>query len=208
MVLVLAAVLVTAAAMPLVVVWGLRGLAEPPVASPRLIWLAGSLAGVVAGSGAALAARGAGSNWWLPGLVCWAVAVAGCAVCDAATQRVPTRLVAAGAAASVTLLVLAVLVTRSWREGLLTLGAVALAAVSVAILWRFAGAGFGDVRLAALGGLGLGHATIGGVGAGLLAFCLLTLIQAGWTLARTRNRHAMIAYGPGLAVFFLVAAAA
>jgi hypothetical protein len=46
------------------------------------------------------------------------------------------------------------------------------------LAWRFAGAGFGDVRLAGLGGLGLGHAADRGLIPGLCVFCVITLAQA------------------------------
>ena len=79
-------------------------------------------------------------------------------------------------------------------------------ALTLLLCWRFAGAGFGDVRLATLGGLGLGHATVRGLLLALGAFALISLIQAGVALARAGDRRALVPYGPPLAVGFLLAA--
>jgi leader peptidase (prepilin peptidase) / N-methyltransferase len=77
----------------------------------------------------------------------------------------------------------------------------------VLLCWRFAGAGFGDVRLATLGGLGLGHATHRGLLMALAAFTLITVTQAVVTLMRGGDRRSTIPYGPALAVGFLLSAA-
>jgi leader peptidase (prepilin peptidase)/N-methyltransferase len=74
------------------------------------------------------------------------------------------------------------------------------------ICWRFAGAGFGDVRLATLGGLGLGHATHEGLLIALAGFALIIGVQAATTLARGGDRRSNIPYGPALAIGFLLAA--
>lgn len=176
--------------------------------APRRLLAVAAAAGILAGAGAGLAAYRAGSLWWLPALSVWALVLAAAAVCDAHTQRVPTPLVWAGAAATGVLLVPAAAVTGDWRA--LTLSAVAAGSAGVILLlcWRFLGAGFGDVRLAVLGGLGLGHTRYSALFLAVLVFALLSAALAGIAYARTRDRHAMIPQIPALAVAFLIAAAA
>jgi leader peptidase (prepilin peptidase)/N-methyltransferase len=61
------------------------------------------------------------------------------------------------------LLTVGLAVPGDW-PGLVIGGAAAgVSGLTLLLCWRFAGAGFGDVRLAALGGLGLGHATLRGL---------------------------------------------
>jgi leader peptidase (prepilin peptidase)/N-methyltransferase len=97
--------------------------------------------------------------------------------------------------------------TRDWRALLITVAACLVAGGTLALCWRFAGAGFGDVRLAAVGGLGLGHADHRSASLAVSVFAVVTLGQAAWTLLRTHDRCAHFAYGPALAAGFLVAAA-
>ncbi|WAX58490.1 hypothetical protein M6B22_06930 [Jatrophihabitans cynanchi] len=86
--------------------------------------------------------------------------------------------------------------------------AVSLAAGLIfGFFWRFLGVGFGDVRLAILGGLGLAHPTRVGFLVGFGAFVLITLLQAVITLARGGNRRSLFPYGPAIAMAFLLAAA-
>ena len=74
------------------------------------------------------------------------------------------------------------------------------------VCWRFAGAGFGDVRLAVLGGLGIVHPTHVGLVVAVAAFILITVTQATVTLARGGNRHTTFPYGTAIAGAFVVAA--
>ena len=76
----------------------------------------------------------------------------------------------------------------------------------LAVCWRVAGAGFGDVRLATLGGLGLVHPTHLGLVVALAAFILITVTQATVTLARGGNRQTTFPYGPAIAASFVIAA--
>jgi hypothetical protein len=69
-------------------------------------------------------------------------------------------------------------------------------------------AGYGDLRLATVGGLGLGHTTHRSLVLAVLAFMAISIGQASWTYVRTRDRKAHFGYGPALALGFLVAAAA
>jgi leader peptidase (prepilin peptidase)/N-methyltransferase len=150
----------------------------------------------------------AGSWWWLPALLIWAVTLSVAAVCDANRQRIPTPLVRAGARTSALLLVITAAATSDWQALKVTFIACMAAGAILAACWRFAGVGFGDVRLATVGGLGLGHTTSSALAIALLVFIAITLFQAAWTFARTRNRRANFALGPALVVGFLIAAAA
>ena len=160
------------------------------------------VAGLIAGAVGALAARQAGSWWYLPALLVWALTLAAAATCDALTQRIPTPLVAQGGAVTALLVLVAATLTGDWRGLLLAGFASAAAGLILAACWRFAGAGFGDVRLAALGGLGLGHTSPRALLWAFVAFTLIVAAQAIWTLARGGNRQTMFAYGPALAIGF------
>jgi leader peptidase (prepilin peptidase) / N-methyltransferase len=160
----------------------------------------------VAGTAAVVATERAG--WWLlPALLVWAYVLAAAASCDASTQRVPTPLVRQGGAATAALLVGGSAITGDWRG----LAAAALATLAAGLIlgfcWRVTGAGLGDVRLAVLGGLGLGHVTHLGLVIGVATFALSTLTTAAVTLAHGATRHSTIPYGPALVAGFLLAAA-
>ncbi len=187
------------------VVYGLRQPARPD-GRPRRAWLLGTFAGVVAGAAAVHACVQAGTWWVAPAFMVWACALAAAAVCDAMTHRVPTALVRPAGVVAAVLFAAGYSVHRDW--GGVALSGVGAAASGLVMLlcWRFAGAGFGDVRLAALGGLGLGHVTQRGLVVGFIAFTVLTLVQAGVTLARGGDRHTTFPYGPALAAGFLAAA--
>ena len=75
------------------------------------------------------------------------------------------------------------------------------------VCWRFAGVGYGDVRLATLGGLGLGHATVHGGVIAVTVLCAIISAQAVLTLTRGGNRHTTIPLGPALGAGFLLAGA-
>jgi leader peptidase (prepilin peptidase)/N-methyltransferase len=103
------------------------------------------------------------------------------------------------------LLTVGLAVQGDWT-GLVISGVAAVAAgLTLLLCWRFAGAGFGDVRLATLGGLGLGHATHRGLLVALAAFAMITVTQAVIILMRGGNRHSTFPYGPALAIGFLLA---
>jgi hypothetical protein len=146
-------------------------------------------------------------TWWLvPDLLVWGYALVAAVSCDAVTQRIPTPLVRQAAVGAGVLLTLGLAVHGDWR-GLLLSGVAAAAAGAVLLLcWRFAGAGFGDVRLAVLGGLGLGHATHRGLFLALAALSLITVTQAVIKVMRGGGRQSTFPYGPALAVGLLLAA--
>jgi len=183
-----------------------RRLARLEVAAPRHAQTAGSVTGALSGVAAVFAARHAGSWWLLPALLVWAYGLAAAATCDAFTQRVPTALVRQGAAATAVLVLGAAAVTGHWRWAALAAICAVAAAAIFAFCWRFLDAGFGDVRIAVLGGIGLADPTHEGVLAAVAAFIGITLSQAIATLARGGNRHTLFPYGPGIAMAFLIAA--
>lgn len=157
--------------------------------------------------GVAVAVRGAArlDLWWALPLLPWATALAVAGVTDARELRVPTGIVRSGAVITLAGLVAAVLATS--RSMPLIVGVVASAAAFTILLvgWRFADVGFGDVRLAALGGLGLGAATYLGV---LVAVVVTSVLIAGRTamaLRRARDPAARFALGPALVAGFFVA---
>lgn len=193
--------------LPALVATGMRQLGEPPSWSA---WFgaAMSLAGGGVAGLAVVASRRADSAWSLPALFVWASLLGAAATCDALTQRIPASLVRTGGVLSAALVALAAVVTDDWRGLLLTLVACAAAGAILLICWRFAGAGFGDVRLAIVGGIGLGHVSHRSLVFGILAIVVLTMAQAILTFVHTRDRKAHLPYGPGLALGFLVAAAA
>jgi leader peptidase (prepilin peptidase)/N-methyltransferase len=130
------------------------------------------------------------------------------ATADATTQRVPAGVVRTGGIVTAVALAGAGLATQDYRSLAVALVAVIASAVVLALCWRFAGVGFGDVRLAPVGGLGLGHATRIGITTGLAVFVVITFAQAIYTYAKTRDRKAHFPLGPALAAGFLTAAAA
>lgn len=183
-----------------------RGLAQLEVTGSTAIKRVGRVTGALGGIAAALAAWQAGSWWLLPALLVWTCLLAAAATCDAATQRIPTPLVRQGAAAVAVLVVLASAAAGQWRWAALAAVCAGTAGVILAVCWRVAGAGFGDVRLAVLGGLGLVHPTHLGLVVAVAAFILITVTQATVTLARGGNRHTTFPYGPAIAAAFVVAA--
>ena len=168
--------------------------------------LAGALSGGAAGAAAIATSHRAGTWWLLPALLVWGCALVAAACCDAVTQRVPTPLVRRAGVVTCALLVVGLALQGDWT-GLMISGVASLASGLTLLLgWRFAGAGFGDVRLATLGGLGLGHATHRGLLVALAAFASITVTQAVITLMRGGNRRSTFPYGPALAIGFLLAA--
>jgi leader peptidase (prepilin peptidase)/N-methyltransferase len=191
---------------PLLASAGLAHLARRHEGS-ALLWLISVLAGGLAGT-VAVATSDRADVWQLaPALTIWGSALVAAAACDAVTQRIPTPLVRQATVVTSLLLVVALVPHGDWR-GLVLSGIGSIAAgLTMTMCWRFAGAGFGDVRLAFLGGLGLGHVTHEGLLLGLAAVAVTTAVLAGITLARGGNRKTLIPYGPALAAGFLVAAA-
>lgn len=183
-----------------------RGLAQLEVSAPRHARATGATMGLIAGAAAVLAARHAGSWWLLPPALVWALGLAAVATCDAITQRVPTPLVRLSALLTAVLVLGTSAAAEHWRWAA-SAAFVAVAAGAVFwFCWRFLGAGYGDVRIVVLGGVGLAHPTHAGVAAGIAAFIVITLGQALATLARGGNRRTQFPYGPAIAVAFLVAA--
>lgn len=164
--------------------------------------------GAIAGVAAILAARHAGTWWLLPATLVWAYSLAAAAVCDALTQRVPTPLVRQATAVTGVLILAASALSGHWRLAVFAAIAAAVAALIFLVCWRFLGAGFGDVRIAVLGGVGLARPTDLGITLAIAAFIVITLGQAATTLARGGDRDTHFPYGPAIAAAFLIAAVA
>ena len=205
MVALVAGVLVGAAATPWLTTHGLAQLARIDAARPGLA-LASAVAGGGAGVAAIVTSFRAGTWWLVPALLIWGCALVAAAACDAVTQRIPTPLVRQASVGTSALLIVGLGMHGDWRRLLLSGLAASAAGVVLLLCWRFAGAGFGDVRLAVLGGLGLGHTTHRGLFLALAVFSLITVAQAAITLMHGGDRRSTFPYGPALAVGFLLAA--
>ncbi|KQS64334.1 hypothetical protein [Modestobacter sp. Leaf380] len=192
---------------PLFVAVGMRQLHGPARTRVRLqvaCLVLGCLWGFTTGSISSGAAE-----WPLRlALVAWGAALIAAAACDAVTQRVPTSLVRTSFLGAGTAIAAALLLHGDVRAVAITAIATAAATLTLLACWRFAGAGFGDVRLAALGGLGLGQVTASGVVLGLAAMVVVTMVQTALVVSRGGDRRTLMPLGPALAVGFLVAAAA
>jgi leader peptidase (prepilin peptidase)/N-methyltransferase len=184
-----------------------RGLAQLDVGSRRRAVWWGAASGLAGGVGGAVAAAQADSAWLVPALLVWGYALAAAATCDALTQRVPTPLVRQAALLTAALGFAASAATGHWKWIGSALAVSLAAGLIFGLFWRFLGAGFGDVRIAILGGLGLAHPTRVGCVVGFAAFVLITLTQAVVTLASGGTRHSLFPYGPAIAAAFLLAAA-
>jgi leader peptidase (prepilin peptidase)/N-methyltransferase len=199
------AALIGTVATPVLVARGLAQLARQEAASSGLR-LAAALGGSAAAAAAITTSHRAGTWWLLPALLVWGCALVAAACCDAITQRIPTPLVRQAGGITCVVLTIGLAVQSDWT-GLVASGiAAVVSGLTLWLCWRFAGAGFGDVRLATLGGLGLGHATHRGLLVALAAFALITTTQAALTLMRGGNRRSTFPYGPALAIGFLLAA--
>lgn len=190
---------------PLLTWWGLTQLARRDRASWTL-WLTSSLAGGLAGAAAVATWHRTGSWQLAPILLIWGCALVAAASCDAVTQRLPTALIRQAGVSTSSLLIVGLAARGDWGGLLLSGVGAMVAGFTMLLCWRLAGAGFGDVRLAVLGGLGLGHATPGGLLLGLAAFGAVAAVQVGVALARGGNRHTLIPYGPALTAGFICAA--
>jgi leader peptidase (prepilin peptidase)/N-methyltransferase len=111
-----------------------------------------------------------------------------------------------GAVILIPALIIAAGASHDWRALGQTAAICGTFSVLLMICWRFAGLGFGDVRLGAFGTLGLGHATHHSIVIALGLFASISVALALWTLARTHDRHATLPYGPALAAALLIAA--
>lgn len=174
---------------------------------PRWVRFASYVAGLLAGAVAVLAARHAETWWLVPATVVWAYALVAAAVCDGFTQRVPTPLVRQATVMTWLLIMVASAATGQWHWAALAALAAGAAGLIFLVCWRYLGAGFGDIRIAVLGGIGLARPTQLGVAVAIAAFIVITLCQAAVTLVRSGNRHTLFPYGPAIAAAFLIAAA-
>jgi leader peptidase (prepilin peptidase) / N-methyltransferase len=197
--------LIGAVVTPLATARGLAQLARRDASTSRLRQVS-ALGGAAAALAMVMTSQRAGHWLLLPALLVWASALVAAACCDAVTQRVPTPLVRQAGVGTAVLLTVGLAMDGDWRGLLISAIAAVASGLTLLLCWRFAGAGFGDVRLATLGGLGLGHATHHGVLVALAGFALIIGVQAATTLARGEDRRSNIPYGPALAIGFLLAA--
>ena len=185
-----------------------RGLAQLDVVPTEGACHLGRIACGLGGAVAVLAARSAGSWWLVPAMLIWAYGLGALATCDAVVQRVPAPFV------RLTAVVVGVLVTGAaaasghWHRAATAVLCGLASGILFAGCWRFLGMGFGDVRIAVLGGLGVVDPTRVAVIGGVLTFTVITLSQAGVTLVRGGTWHTMIPYGPAIAIAFVVIALA
>jgi leader peptidase (prepilin peptidase)/N-methyltransferase len=200
-----AGALIGAVVTPLATDRGLAQLARVDASSNGLR-LVSALGGAAAATAVITTSQRAAHWSLLPALLVWASALVAAACCDAVTQRVPTPLVRQAGVGTAVLMALGLALHGDWRGLLISAIAATASGLTLLLCWRFAGAGFGDVRLATLGGLGLGHATHHGLLVALAGFALIIGVQAAITVARGEDRRSNIPYGPALAIGFLLAA--
>jgi leader peptidase (prepilin peptidase)/N-methyltransferase len=200
-----AGALIGAVVTPVATARGLAQLARRDAASNRLR-LASALGGAAAAAAVIVTSQRAGHWLLLPALLVWASALVAAACCDAVTQRVPTALMRQAGVGTAVLLALGLALHSDWRGLLISAITATASGLTLLLCWLFAGAGFGDVRLAVLGGLGLGHTTHQGLLVALAGFALIIGVQGVITLARGGDGRTTIPYGPALVVGFLLAA--
>ena len=185
---------------------GMRQLGHAAAATTPLRSISGVVGGLASAAAVATSQR-VDITELTPGMLVWGCALVSAAACDAVTQRIPTPLIRQAFVVTAALLTIGLGMAGDWG-GLVLSGAGTLAAgLTMLLSWRYAGAGFGDVRLAALGGLGLGHATPAGLLLGLAALTAIVTTQAVVALVRGGTRRTLIPYGPALVGGCLVAAA-
>ena len=147
------------------------------------------------------------SWWWAPPYLIWAALLATSAVCDSATQRIPTSFLRIAGTVTVALAIVAVAVTGDRFAMVSILLAYALLFGAAWAAWKWAGMGFADVRLAALGALGMGHINARDAIFGCLTFATIAVVQAIVVYLRTRDRKATLPLAPAIAAGLLVAVA-
>lgn len=174
-------------------------------ARPGLWWRC-SLAAAVA---AAVIAQAVGRDWWLVVLVPLVPVLVALSVIDWHTKLLPSRLVLPATAYAIVAAVVGWLVTGD-TDDLVRAGIGLVAARTIFwVLWfiHSAGMGFGDVRLAALLGVALGHLgwsqLVVGVYSGFLVFGLPGLLLA--LVKRDRSvLRAAYPFGPFMVLGALV----
>jgi leader peptidase (prepilin peptidase) / N-methyltransferase len=194
-----------ALAAPALTTRGLLQLERLDLRSKDLLLMA-AIGGAAAGAATVLASLRWDVLAVAPALLIWGTSLVAVACCDAVTQRVPTPLVRQAGVVTSVLLTCGFTLHGDWRGLLISAVAAAASGLVLVLCWRFAGAGFGDVRLTVLGGLGLGHATPRGLVLALAVFVVIITTQALMTLVRSGKRQRTFPFGPALAAGFLAAA--
>ncbi|WP_085984755.1 peptidase [Modestobacter italicus] len=173
-----------------------------------MLRIVGAVVGVLVGAATTLAALRVGNLLLAVPLVAWGVSVVAASCCDAVTQRIPTALVRQAIVVTGVLLTCALSLSGDWESVLVSVVAAAAAGGVALLCWRFADAGYGDARLAVLGGLGLGHTSASSLVMALTVIVLITAAQVVTTFAVGGNRRTRFPMGPALAAGFVVAATA
>jgi leader peptidase (prepilin peptidase)/N-methyltransferase len=158
------------------------------------------------GSATSLAALRADNPALVLPLVFWGAALVAASSCDAVSQRIPTALVRQSIVLVCLLLTSTSVLYEDWSGLVMSMVTAATSGLVLLLCWRVAGAGFGDVRLAVLGGLGLGHATDRGLLIGLAVLTLVVFVQATITLRRGGSLHTPLPMAPALSIGFVIAA--
>ncbi|HYH33593.1 MAG TPA: A24 family peptidase [Nocardioides sp.] len=156
------------------------------------LWWRAVLAGAAAGG---LVGAAVGRDWWLAVLLPLVPVCVALAVVDWHTKLLPSRLVLPATAYALAAALVGWLVTGDGDDLVRALIGLVVARSVFWVLWwiHSAGMGFGDVRLAALLGVALGHLgwaeLVVGLYAGFLVFglpgLLLALVRRDRTLLRT-----------------------
>ncbi len=156
---------------------------------------------------AAVAAR-VGLDWALPGFLLFAWTLLVVAVIDVRTRRIPNRLTYPLTPALAVLLGVAALLQGDPDVALRAVlgGAAAFGALYLLALINPAGMGYGDVKLAAFIGVGLGylgwaHVVLGVFGAFFLGGTVAIVLL----VTRLRGRKDMLPFGPYLSAAALLA---
>lgn len=142
----------------------------------------------------------------LPACLVWGWALVAAGASDSLTQRIPTTLVRQATVTVAVLVLIGGLVSEDWWFVLQSAAWCVVAGCALLAAHHFAGAGFGDVRLAALGGLGLSSATAYSVLMGLVVWGGVLAAQTMIGYTRHGTLRTQVALGPGLTAGFLTAA--
>lgn len=183
-----------------------------PIPYPELARRRGLRVFASTAAAAGCAALGWRVGWHpaLPTLLYLAVVGVVLTYVDIRVQLLPNAIVLPSYPVVIALLAVAAVVTGEWTAfaRALASGAVLWTLFAVPLLFRFAGMGYGDVKLVGLLGMPVGWFGVSEVLVGLfLAFCLGGIVALVLVLLRRAHRKTPIPFGPFLIVGFLTATA-
>lgn len=163
-------------------------------------------AGALVGIAAAWSGPGRTDPALLPALGVWVLALTALALCDAIALRIPTPLLRQATVLVVVFWTVGAAVTGAMGPWARAFGGAVLMGAVFAAAWRYGEAGKADVRLALLGGLGLGFASWVGLVLGLVAWAMVVATQASVSRLRGGSVKTQIALAPGVTAGLLIAA--